>query len=280
VSDLDPGNGPSRRRGVLAALLLAVLVTVVAGGTIAVESLFRGGGEPAVEAIDGFETTPPATSPTQAPDTDMPLGELVAFVNEDVQRLWQQQFAAAGGVYAGAGFNVFEQEVLTPCGPASAESGPFYCPADESVYLDLSFLEELGARFGAPGDFAQAYVIAHELAHHVQNRLGVLGQATAAQEADPASANDLSIMLELQADCLAGVWATSTYERGLLEPGDIEEGLAAAASVGDDRLQAESGRVLPETFTHGTSDDRMHWFRTGYETGDPDRCDTFSGEAF
>jgi predicted metalloprotease len=114
----------------------------------------------------------------------------------------------------------------------------------------------------------------------VQNRLGVLGQVTAAQEADPAAANDLSVMLELQADCLAGVWATSTYERGLLEPGDIEEGLAAAASVGDDRLQAESGRVLPETFTHGTSDDRMHWFRTGYETGDPDRCDTFSGEAF
>jgi predicted metalloprotease len=161
--------------------------------------------------------------------------------------------------------------------------GPFYCPADQKVYLDLSFFEELKSRFGAPGDFAQAYVLAHEIGHHVQNQLGVSGQVREAQAQDPSRANEMSVLLELQADCFAGVWAHSTQEGRqeaggpVLEPGDLEEGLAAASAVGDDRIQSQAtGRVNQETWTHGSSEQRARWFRVGFETGDADRCDTFA----
>lgn len=154
--------------------------------------------------------------------------------------------------------------------------GPFYCPADESVYIDLSFNDELSQRFGAPGDFAQAYVLAHEIGHHVQNLLGTERQVRAAQQRNPGARNELSVRMELQADCYAGVWGAGASQRGLLESGDVEEGLNAAAAIGDDRLQRQSGgRVVPESFTHGTSAQRVEWFRRGLETGDPNSCDSF-----
>jgi predicted metalloprotease len=168
--------------------------------------------------------------------------------------------------------------VQTGCGDAPAEVGPFYCPEDQRVYLDLSFFDELAQRFGAPGDFAQAYVIAHELGHHVQHLLGIEQRVREMQESRPGAANQLSVALELQADCFAGVWGNSTSQRKLLEQGDVEEGLAAASAVGDDRIQAQTtGRIRPDTFTHGTSAQRSQWFRRGLESGDPNSCDTFGG---
>jgi predicted metalloprotease len=164
----------------------------------------------------------------------------------------------------------FTTATMSGCGPASAQTGPFYCPADHKVYLDLSFFRELSRRFGAPGDFAAAYVIAHEIGHHVQSQLGIEEQVREKQQDDPGRANVYSVQLELQADCFAGVWARSTYDRGLLDPGDIEEGLQAAAAVGDDRLGARSR----EQWTHGSSELRVKWFRTGYDSGNPGDCDT------
>nr|MBA3244675.1 neutral zinc metallopeptidase [Actinomycetota bacterium] len=156
---------------------------------------------------------------------------------------------------------------------------PFYCPADKHVYIDLGFFRELQSRFGARGDFAQAYVIAHEFGHHVQNVLGVSADVRQQQQEDPDGANELSIKLELQADCLAGVWGHSAQQEGLLQPGDVEEGLNAAAAVGDDRIQQKSGRgVNPESWTHGSSEQRMAWFQKGFEKGDPSACDTFKGD--
>ena len=164
----------------------------------------------------------------------------------------------------------------TGCGAASSATGPFYCPADSKVYLDVGFFRELRDRFGAPGDFAQAYVIAHEFGHHVQNLLGISDDVSQAQQDDQSHANALFVKLELQADCLAGVWAHSAYEQNLLEQGDIQEDLDAAAAVGDDRLQREAtGRIDRESWTHGSSAQRVRWFRTGYRFGDPNACDTF-----
>jgi hypothetical protein len=156
--------------------------------------------------------------------------------------------------------------------------GPFYCPRDERVYIDLSFFDELRSKYGAPGQFAQAYVIAHELGHHVQHVLGTDDKMRQMQQQNPGAANQLSVALELQADCYAGVWGKTTQQRDILEPGEMEQGLAAAASVGDDRLQKRStGMVNPESFTHGSSAQRMSWFRRGFDSGDPRACDTFGG---
>jgi uncharacterized protein len=169
---------------------------------------------------------------------------------------------------------LFEDAVHSACGAASAASGPFYCPADQKMYLDLSFFRDLDRRFGAPGDFAQAYVVAHEVGHHVQNLLGINRQVAQAQRReDRAGANALSVQLELQADCFAGVWGHHANRQGLLEAGDVDEGLAAAAAIGDDRLSG--GRVSPESFTHGTSEQRARWLRQGLSTGDVDACNTF-----
>jgi uncharacterized protein len=163
------------------------------------------------------------------------------------------------------------------CGQAETAMGPFYCPLDQKVYIDLGFYDELRDRFGAPGEFAQAYVLAHELGHHVQHLEGIDERMRRQQQANPESANALSVRLELQADCYAGVWGHSTEQRQLLDPGDIEAGLRAAASVGDDRLQRTStGRVSPESFTHGTSAQRSAWFKRGFDSGDPKACDTFA----
>ena len=197
---------------------------------------------------------------------------------EDV---WSEIFAAQGQRYRKPTLVLFSDAVASACGTASAAVGPFYCPADQKVYLDLSFYELLSQRFGAPGDFAQAYVVAHEVGHHVQQLLGIADQVTAAQQrASEAEANGLSVRMELQADCLAGVWGYhANRTRQLLEPGDVEEGLRAAAAIGDDMMQRQSaGRVRPESWTHGSSEMRVRWLRQGLSTGDPDQCDTFKAE--
>ena len=176
---------------------------------------------------------------------------------------------------------LFSGSTRSGCGGAQSAMGPFYCPADEKVYIDLSFYDDLQTRFRAPGDFAQAYVIAHEVGHHVQNLLGVSDKVTAMQRrASEAQANRLSVMLELQADCYAGVWGYYAKQRNILDPGDLEEALRAASAIGDDRLQKEAqGYAVPDSFTHGTSEQRTRWFRQGFDSGDMRRCDTFNARS-
>jgi predicted metalloprotease len=211
-------------------------------------------------------------------DPDAGLVDFVEFVVDDVQTVWDRQFRQVGEQYEFANLILFEEATQTGCGAAGSDVGPFYCPADRQVYIDLDFFRELSRRFGAPGDFAQAYVIAHEYGHHVQNLLGISGEVRRQQQADPDQANELSIRIELQADCLAGVWGYTTQRRGILDPGDLQEGLRAAAAIGDDRIQKQAtGTTNPETWTHGSSEQRQEWFLKGFETGDPDACDTFSG---
>ncbi len=205
--------------------------------------------------------------------------QFVDFVQGDAQDFWTQQFQGAGRPYQRAKVVLFSNQVRSGCGLASSATGPFYCPLDQRVYLDLGFFNELNQRFKAPGDFAQAYVIAHELGHHVQQQLGIEQQVRQQSQSNPDDANELSVRLELQADCLAGVWARSTYDRGILESGDLQEGLTAAAAVGDDRIQQQTqGRIDPESFTHGTSEQRDHWLQTGFDSGRLEACDTFSGD--
>jgi predicted metalloprotease len=202
--------------------------------------------------------------------------EFVAFVLDDVQDTWAQQFQRSNRTYPRAKLVLFTDQVRSACGFASAASGPFYCPGDQRAYVDLGFYRELAQKFGAAGDFAQAYVIAHEIGHHVQNVLGIEKRVGKDREGEDSA----SVRLELQADCFSGVWAHSTKQRALLEAGDIEEGLNAAAAIGDDRLQRSAGRsVNPESFTHGSSEQRVRWFKRGLETGNPDACDTFAARS-
>jgi len=225
--------------------------------------------------------SPSATTTTSRPVDRGPEDErqvqFVSFVLDDVQKTWSQVFAEAQQPYPHAKLVLFSDVTSSGCGYAEGASGPFYCPEDHKVYIDLSFYRELQTRFGAPGEFAQAYVIAHEVGHHVQNLLGVDAKVRQLQARDPSRANDLSVRLELQADCLAGVWGYSTEQRDILEEGDVESGLAAAAAVGDDRLQRQAGRgVNPERWTHGSSEQRVAWFRRGLSSGRLDACDTFA----
>jgi predicted metalloprotease len=202
------------------------------------------------------------------------LGEFAAVVLADTEDTWNELFAAHGTDYREPTLVLFSDAVQSACGLSSAAVGPFYCPADRQVYLDLSFFDQLARRFGAPGDFAQAYVIAHEVGHHVQNLLGISGQVQDARRwASEREANRMSVALELQADCLAGVWGY--HARDLLEPGDVEEGLRAAAAIGDDALQRQAtGTVRPESWTHGSSEQRVEWLNRGLRSGDPDACET------
>jgi predicted metalloprotease len=199
---------------------------------------------------------------------------------DDIQTTWDRDiFRPAGRTYRDTSLVLFTDRTQSGCGVASAATGPFYCPADGLVYLDLGFFQELRQRFGAPGDFAQAYVIAHEVGHHVQSLLGTNAAVQRESRAHPDERNELSVRLELQADCYAGVWGASVYARGILEPGEVKEALTAAAAVGDDRIQQQTqGRIDPETFTHGTSEQRTRWFQTGFDSGDPNDCDTFSND--
>jgi predicted metalloprotease len=204
--------------------------------------------------------------------------EMVSVVLADTEDAWTALFAAAGQTYEKPKLVLFSGAAQSACGFAEAAVGPFYCPGDRMVYIDLSFYDELQSRFGAPGDFAQAYVVAHEVGHHVQTLLGISERTMAArQRASEAEANALSVRQELQADCFAGIWAhNADRSRQLLEQGDIEEGLNAAAAIGDDRLQKQSrGYVSPESFTHGSSEQRVRWFKRGFESGQMESCDTF-----
>ena len=193
---------------------------------------------------------------------------------------WKKLFADSSKTYEPPIIVLYDSQVSTACGNAPSTVGPFYCPRDKKVYLDLPFMEQLQQRLGANGDFAQAYIIAHEIGHHVQNLLGVMDDVNLAQQENPDEANELSVRLELQADCLAGIWAHSAVrQEDLLETGDLEEAMTAAAAVGDDRIQKQSGgEVNPDTFTHGTGEQRVTWFRNGFETGVPSGCDTFKGD--
>ncbi|HEX6217215.1 MAG TPA: neutral zinc metallopeptidase [Vicinamibacterales bacterium] len=215
--------------------------------------------------------------PTGAPAND-PAAEFVAVVLGDTEETWSRIFQSAGRQYQEPVLVLFEGQVQSACGGASAASGPFYCPADRKVYLDLSFFRELDQRFGAPGDFAAAYVIAHEVGHHVQTLLGISGQVRSQQEQSRSGANQLSVAMELQADCLAGVWGHHANRKQLLDADDVDEGLRAAAAIGDDRLT--KGRVSPESFTHGTSEQRARWLRQGLSSGDINSCDTFRTTTF
>jgi predicted metalloprotease len=221
-----------------------------------------------------------ASAGESGPDLGGTLAERTGAVVDDIQVMWDQDiFRPAGRTYRDTNVVLFTDRIDSGCGVASAATGPFYCPADGLVYLDLGFFRELQRRFGAPGDFAQAYVIAHEIGHHVQTLLGTNAAVQRESRDNPSERNELSVRLELQADCFAGIWAASAYARDVLEPGDIEEALAAAEAVGDDRIQQQTqGRIDPETFTHGTSEQRATWFRTGFDSGDPNACDTFAGD--
>jgi uncharacterized protein len=268
------------------------------GGGIAIVvallfALFGGGGDlgDLTGMLEGLQPT--ATGNVEASplpreaDPDADLVDFLSVVLDDAQGFWEEVFRSSGREYRYADLVLFEGFTESGCGGADERYGPHYCPLDENVYLELGFFREMQARFGVSGDLAPAYVLAHEIGHHVQTVLGINQQVRERQQADPASANDLSIRMELQADCFAGVWASSVYisetaalegARVLaLEPADIRDALDAAAAVGDDRIQeAATGRVDPESWTHGSAEQRQRWFQIGYDGGDPARCDTFS----
>jgi predicted metalloprotease len=231
-------------------------------------ALLSGGptGSPAVSRPDPART-----------EAEKPLVQFVSFVLDDTQNNWEQILPQqAGKPYRHAKLVLFRNYTQSGCGSAESATGPFYCPQDERVYIDLGFYDELRQRFGAPGQFAQAYVLAHEVGHHVQKLVGIESKVRRLQEQNPREENSLSVRLELQADCFAGIWAHSTQQRGLLEGGDVESALGAAAAVGDDRLQKmATGHVSPETFTHGSSQQRMSWFRKGLDSGSMAACNTF-----
>lgn len=251
-------------------MILVILVVSWLTGTNPLSLLQLTGGLPG----DG----PPAESVPTGPVGDDPQAQFISRVLGDTEDTWTELFQQAGDRYQAPVLVLFTDAVQSACGQASSATGPFYCPADRKVYLDLSFFRELDRNFGAPGDFAQAYVVAHEVGHHIQNILGINQQVSRMQQqASQAQANQLSVRLELQADCYAGVWGHYASRQNLLEPGDVDEGLQAAAAIGDDRLQGQgSGRVSPESFTHGTSAQRAQWLRQGLTSGRIEACDTFA----
>jgi predicted metalloprotease len=235
-------------------------------------TLFDGSG--ATSSVASSDSAVPPATESAAEHREV---QFVSFVLDDAQQTWAKILPQEGVTYQDAKLVLFRDGVRSGCGQAETEMGPFYCPLDEKVYIDLGFYDELRDKFGAPGEFAQAYVLAHELGHHVQRLEGIDERMRRMQKEHPDQANELSVKLELQADCYAGVWGHSTEQRQLLDPGDIQAGLQAAASVGDDRLQKMStGQVSPESFTHGTSAQREAWFKRGLDSGDPKACDTFS----
>ena len=234
-----------------------------------------------IGAIDGSGGGPvqtQATAPRQASKSQDELADFTKVVLASTEDTWSEIFRAEGQTYRDPQLVLFTDATDSACGYAQGATGPFYCPGDQKVYLDLGFFSELAQRFGAPGDFAQAYVVAHEIGHHVQNLMGVLPKVHEAQAGmDEASANALSVLVELQADCFAGVWANHADQtRGVIEPGDVDEALGAAAAVGDDRIMRAAGRrASPESFTHGSSEQRVNWFSRGLDSGDPQHCNTF-----
>ncbi|MEG1969503.1 MAG: neutral zinc metallopeptidase [Burkholderiaceae bacterium] len=273
-SHLDDRRGQRAGRGRLVGGGIGALVVALIAMAFGVDprlALGLLGQDPAAPA----SVSAPATS--ASPQDDM--GRFVSVVLADTEDTWNPIFQAAGRQYQEPRLVLFSGATRTACGTGQRAAGPFYCPLDQSVYIDLAFYEELQRRFKAPGDFAQAYVIAHEVGHHVQNQLGLMNRVRTLQQSMPASeANRLSVQLELQADCLAGLWANHAHRaRQVIEPGDIDEALRAAAAIGDDTLQkANQGYVVPDSFTHGSSEQRARWFRTGWQSGQLAACDTFA----
>jgi predicted metalloprotease len=257
--------------GGLAALVVVVVVARVFG--VDISGLLGGDHRPAPSQV----TPPSQPHPPAGTDPDKQLVDFVKFVMKDIQGTFEAGFKASGQPYRHAKLVLFTSAIDTGCGRSSAAIGPFYCPADEHAYIDLSFYRELRERFGAPGDFAQAYVLAHEIGHHLQKLLGTEQRAQALGRGNKR--NEISVRTELQADCYAGVWGHAAAGKKLLEAGDLEEAITAATAIGDDRLQKQAGRqVNPETFTHGSSAQRVRWFRKGFDSGRLDACDTFSAD--
>ena len=257
---------PSGKGGGLGGIIVLVVLFLLFSGVLG------GGGIPGMGGLSGGGGAEPGGTLDPQGETDQQLAAIVA----DIQAFWGESFSASGRDYPETKLVLFDGSTQSDCGPASAATGPFYCPADRKVYLDLSFFDELKSRFGASGgDFAMAYVVAHEFGHHIQTVLGISEEVQRLAAADESRRNDLSVRQELQADCMAGVWANSAQSD--LEAGDIEEALSAAAAVGDDRIQEKTtGRIDPEGWTHGSAEQRTAWFTTGYRSGNPDDCDTFS----
>jgi hypothetical protein len=251
--------------------LVVIILSVCMGGSTDIGSL-----------LESLESGAPVTSQPGGSEEFEAVDEQEAFIQAvlgTTEEHWNAVFSAAGREYHEPGLVLFTTATQSACGGATSAVGPHYCPLDETIYVDLEFFDELVTRFGAQGgDFAQAYVIAHEVGHHVQNELDIMDQVQQLQQSNPGDANELSVALELQADCLAGTWAHSIFVmEDVLEPGDIEEALDAAQAVGDDRIQEKfQGSVNPESWTHGSAEQRKRWFSTGYESGDPAACDTFS----
>jgi len=270
------GGGGGLKIGGLGLLVMLVIAWFLGANPLQLLALLAGGGGgltvPSESGID--ETAPPATPGAEAQDEG---AQFVSAILADTEDTWNEIFQKNGRQYEEPRLVLFTDVVRSACGTAQSAMGPFYCPLDQKVYIDLGFYRDLEQRFGAAGDFAQAYVIAHEVGHHVQNQLGIAERVHAQKQQLPeAQANALSVLMELQADCYAGVWGHSAAQRGHLETGDVDEGLRAASSIGDDRLQRQSGgMVSPDSFTHGSSAQRVEWFRRGLESGDPNRCDTF-----
>ncbi len=272
------GNVEDRRgmsgRGLAVGGIGTVVIMIVA---------FFLGIDPRKLLNSGGDTSPApgtqATRPMSAEEKEM--RDFTGAVLGSTEDVWSEIFRQQGGQYAEPKLTLFDEQVRSACGLSSAAVGPFYCPGDQKVYLDLSFFRELQTRFRAPGDFAQAYVIAHEIGHHIQNLTGTMNRVNQLQaRGGEREANQLSVRLELQADCYAGVWGHYAQRRGILEQGDVEEALRAATAIGDDQLQKQSqGYVVPDSFTHGSSEQRMRWFHKGLETGDIRQCDTFNARS-
>jgi predicted metalloprotease len=257
------------------AIILIVIVSLLFGvNPLSILGMLEGGG--GTVTVPQQQTQSTAAPPTQAAAN--PQMDFVRRVVGDTEDVWTALFKSMGTRYEPPKLHVFHNAERSACGLASAASGPFYCPRDQKVYLDTAFFQQLSQRFHAPGDFAAAYVIAHEIGHHVQNQLGMMQKfEDMSQRVDVRQRNALSVRLELQADCYAGVWGFYAAKRNLLEPGDVEEGLRAASAVGDDTIQkAQSGYVVPDAFTHGSAEQRSRWFKQGMSTGDPRSCNTFA----
>jgi predicted metalloprotease len=271
-------GGPGMRMGGGGGLGIGAVAVILIVGWIA--------GVNPIDLLSQMEGNSPISGTTSsqpgkvgAPGDE--TGQFVATVLADTETTWHDIFAAAGKTYEDPTLVLFDGGTESACGYAQTASGPFYCPNDRKVYIDLAFYRELQDRFQAPGDFAEAYVIAHEIGHHVQNLIGTLPKVDAQRQGmNEADSNKLSVRIELQADCYAGIWAHDEEKRGFLEVGDIDEALNAAAQVGDDAIQQRTqGRVVPESFNHGTSEQRSRWFKRGYNSGTLDACDTFGPSA-
>jgi predicted metalloprotease len=278
VEDRRAGGGGGIGLGTGTIGIGTIVIALVGGAVLGVNPLTilgiltgGGGGAPTVQQ-----------GPAPAPPANDKMAQFVSTVLADTEDVWKQLFKAGGATYAEPKLVLYRGSVRSGCGAGQAAMGPFYCPADQKVYIDLTFYETMKTRMGAPGDFAQAYVIAHEVGHHVQHQLGITEKVERARASgNRAEANNMSVRLELQADCFAGVWGHHAQQaRQLLETGDLEEAMNAAAKIGDDALQQASGRaVVPESFTHGSSEQRQRWFMTGFKSGSVKSCDTFSARS-